>query len=485
MAQSTERHIYDIVVVGHGISGLVTAIEAKKQNVEPVILEKSPKEKRGGHARYAGGAFRFSMEDPEQVKSDLGLDVTPERYSKQDFFRDLMEVSGGRADPDLCDILVENSFQAMKWLDQHGIDFTTELKVGGTEEKKPLESEGAGGTIRIEGEGAALIESLAEEAEDFGIDIHYKTEMQGLVTDGNRVTGVEAKTPDGPVTYEAQDVVICSGTFASSSEKRTRYLGRDADEYVVRGSRYNTGEALDAALDVSVQSDGQWGGGHQVLLDERAPEQEGGRTRITGYQYALILNENGERFVDEGEDIPQKTYAKFGRDVFDQPNQRAYVVYDDKISDLVDSQMGTDPIKMGSLESLLERVGVQNIDNAINTIDEFNDATTDEEFDPASLDGKSVDDVTPKKSNWAIPVEEPPFYCYPSRAGITFIYGGLKITPDAKVLDTQENTVPGLWAVGNSTAGFFYGNYPAGTALTVGATFGRLAARNIAEQADD
>jgi tricarballylate dehydrogenase len=231
---------------------------------------------------------------------------------------------------------------------------------------------------------------------------------------------------------------------------------------------------------------GQWGGGHQVLLDANAPEVEGGRTRINGYQYGLILNNEGERFVDEGEDLLAKTYAKFGRFCYEQPNQCAFVVYDSKVAEYVSSQMNSDPLKFDSLEELVEETELdgqefKQPDNALRTIDEFNAAVTDDaEFDPKGLDGKGTKGLNPQKSNWAVRLDEPPFYCYPVRAGITFGFGGLKINTEAEVLDSQENPIPGLWAVGNSTSEIFYNNYAAGSAQTRGAVFGRIAGENAA-----
>ena len=469
---------YDVVVVGHGVSGLSAGISAHERGANTVILEKSPKAKRGGHTRHAGGLFRFPLPDPERAKADFGLEETPERYTEQDFMDDLMDVSGGRADEELCTVLVENAYDAVEWLTGHGVswhvvDHSDEPGFGTTV-----------GSLQADGQGKGVVEALSARVEELGVDVRYDTEFRGLDTDAtNAVSAARALGPDGKVVYEADSVVICAGSYVSNPEKRTRYFGRDGEGYVVRGSRYNTGEALDAALDAGAKPAGQWGGAHQVMNDATAPSVEGGRARINGYQYAVVLNADGERFLDEGEDFLLKTYAKFGQRVYDQPGQQAFVVFDSTVDDLVVSQIDTEPVEADTLRELLEAVDVRDVDAALETLRTFNDATAPDGLDPTELDGNATDGLDPDKSNWAIPVDEPPYKCFPVRSAITFAFGGLKITTDSAVLDTRERPIPGLWAVGNSTAEFFYGTYPGGSALSRGATFGRRAGRNAADHA--
>ncbi|WP_136602822.1 FAD-dependent tricarballylate dehydrogenase TcuA [Salinigranum halophilum] len=473
---------YDVVIVGHGVSGLSASIAAHESGATPVILEKSPYEKRGGHTRHAGGLFRFPMVDPSQAAADLDLQREPEQYTQQDFYDDLMEVSDGRADHDLCTELVENAYEAIGWLTDHGVgwhivDHSDEPGFGTTI-----------GSVQADGEGLGVVEALTERIEEMGIDAHYDTEFRGIeMDDDNEVCAAKAVGPSGKVTYEADSIVICAGSYVSNPEKRTRYFGRDGEGYVVRGSRYNTGEALDAAMeDAGAYPAGQWGGGHQVMNDATAAEVEEGRARINGYQYSVTLNRDGERFIDEGEDFLLKTYAKFGQKVYDQPKQRAFVVFDSTVDDLVVSQIDTDPIEAETLRDLFERVDIVDVENALATIQEFNDATSagTDEFDPYELDGNATEDLAPNKTNWAIPLDEPPYKCFPVRSAMTFAFGGLKITTESQVLDTRQKPIPGLWAVGNSTAEFFYGNYPGGSALSRGATFGQRAGRNAASRAN-
>lgn len=480
MASSKIRTNYDVVIVGHGISGLSSAIAAHEAGANPVILEKSPRSDRGGHSQHAGGLFRFPMPDPGKAKEKFGLDSKPEQYSKQDFLDDLMEVSDGRADPDLCDVLIENANDAISWLTDHGlqwqiVDNTDEPGFGTTT-----------GALQVEGEGVGAVEDLSDRVEELGIDVLYDTEFRGVDTNEiNEVSAAHALGPDGKITFDVNSIVICAGSYVSNSEKRTKYFGRDGEGYVVRGSRYNTGEALDAALDIGAKPAGEWGGAHQVMNDAAAPRVEGGRSRINGYQYSAVLNSEGERFLDEGEDFLLKTYAKFGQRVYDQPGQKAFVVFDSKVDDFVVSQIDTEPVTADTLKDLFEKVGIKNVNAALETVEEFNAATQADDFDPHELDGNQTVDLDPNKSNWALPIDEEPYKCFPVKSAITFAFGGLKINTDSQVLDTREEPIPGLWAVGNSTAEFFYGNYPGGSALSRGATFGRIAGQNAAQNAKE
>lgn len=478
MAKADGRCSYDVVVVGHGISGLSAAISAHESGAETVILEKSPREKRGGHSRHAGGLFRFPLPDPERAKADFDLEDTPELYTEQDFFDDLMEVSKGRANDDLCTVFVENAYEAIQWITDHGVswhivDHSDEPGFGTTV-----------GSLQADGEGKGAIEALSDRVEELGIDVHYGTEFRGLETnDQNKVSAAKAVNSEGKLTYQTDSVVICAGSYVSNPEKRTRYFGRDGDSYVVRGSRYNTGEAIDAALDAGALPAGQWGGAHQVMNDAAAPDVEGGRARINGYQYAVALNAEGERFIDEGEDFLLKTYAKFGQRVYDQPDQKAYVVFDSKVDDLVVSQIDNEPIEADTLEELVEAAGIEDTEAALRTLETFNGGAPTGEFDPYELDGNATEGVAPAKTNWALPIDEPPYKCFPVKSAMTFAFGGLKINTDSQVLDRREEPITGLWAVGNSTAEFFYGNYPGGSGLSRGTTFGQRAGQNAAKHA--
>lgn len=472
---------YDVVVVGHGVSGLSTAIAAKEAGANPVVLEKSPREKAGGHTQFAGGIFRFPMEDTDEVVDAFDLDDDVELYTKGDFRDDLMEVSEGQANEELVSVLVDEAYDAIRWLLDHGVDWQVV-----DHSNEPGFGTPVGG-LQATGEGKAVVETLRERLDDLDVDVHYDTEFRGPALDAeNRVVGARAVGPDGHVRYDVPSVVICAGSYVANEEKLTRYFGEDGDDYIIRGSRYNTGEAIDGAMDAGAKPSGEWGGAHRVLNDINAPDVEGGRTRINGYQFGVILNDHGERFVDEGEDYLLKTYAKFGKRVHEQPNQKGFVFFDSSVEDYVVSQFGSDPIEADTLEELLEALDLDDTEGALATLREFNEAAPDDpDVDPQSLDGNATDGLDLEKSNWAQPLDDPPYMCFPVAPAITFAFGGLKITTEAEVLDRREQPITGLWAVGNSTSEFFYENYPGGSALTRGATFGRIAGSNSAAHAQE
>lgn len=219
-----------------------------------------------------------------------------------------------------------------------------------------------------------------------------------------------------------------------------------------------------------------------AIIDANAPDVGGGANRVDGYQYGLLLNRNGKRFVNEGEDARAHTYAKFGRAIFQQPDHRAYIVLDAGKQKLARSTGPSDPYEGETLGGLFDQFDIDS-SAAINTIREFNQACNPGKFDPETLDDNSAE-VDPPKSNWAIPVDTPPYYAYAVTGGITFGFGGVEITPDAEVVDNRGYVMPGFYAVGNATGGLFYHNYPGGTGLTNGAVYGKIAAESANEYLD-
>jgi tricarballylate dehydrogenase len=340
-------------------------------------------------------------------------------------------------------------------------------------------------------DGAEMIDEIVEALEREGddVDIHYRAEAREFVrADDGSVTGVVAFVEGERTRFDAKAVILAAGDYGSSKEKRTRYYGPGYGNMKVRGSRYNTGETIDAAMDVGAKSEGEWGDAHMALIDAGSPDVEGGITRIDGYQYGLILNHDGERFVDEGEDSRAHTYAKFGRRIFEQPFHEAFIVVDSKVVDDVAHMGPSRAITADSIEALVRRLDIENVDQAVETVEAFNaacDPEAPERYDPNRLDGNSAETVEPPKSNWALALDEPPFTGYPVTGGMTFAFGGVAITPEAEVLDTTDTVIPGLYAAGNSTGGLFYHNYPGGTGLTNAAVFGRIAGENAATYVEE
>lgn len=462
------RTSYDLVIVGCGIAGLAAGIAAAEGGIETVILEKAPEERRGGQTQYTE-SFRIPTGDIE-----LDLDFHIPEYTASDFYQDIMRITDGHADPDLAATLTRNAASAFEWvtdhLRQHGFEWQTE----------PLRTMyGAG---RVWHEGEQLVDKLVQAAETAGVDIIYEAEARALRQGRtNAVTGVTAYVENEQTVFEADAVIIASGGYESSAEKRTRYYGGPYEEMTVRGVRYNTGEAIDMALDIGAKSAGQWSGAHMTVIDAGSPEVEGGQTLVSGYQYGIILNHDGERFVDEGEDTRAHTYAKFGRRVFEQPYHEAFVIQDATTDEHVLHTGPSEPVTADSIDQLVTRLGIEDEATAVDTFHRYNEACADAAtLDPEVLDGNTATEIDPPKSNWAVPLDDTPLVGYPVTGGITFAFGGLAQTTDAEVLDTSHDPIPGLYAAGNATGGLFYNNYPGGTGLTNALVYGKIAGERAA-----
>ena len=454
---------YDLVVVGCGIAGLSAAIAAAEGDVPVVVLEKAPEDRRGGQTQYSE-SFRLPTAD-----IDLDLDFHVPDYAAGDFYRDIMRITDGHADPDLASRMTEAAAETFEWLTGHLEPQNFEWQV------EPLRTMYAAGRVWHEGE--ILVDKLVQAAEAVGVEIVYEAEARELSRGTTAaVTGVEAMVEGRRTTFEADAVVIACGGYESSAEKRTRYYGGPYEEMTVRGVRYNTGEAIDMALDVGAKSTGQWSGAHMTVIDAGSPTVEGGQTMVSGYQYGMILNHEGRRFVDEGEDSRAHTYAKFGRRIFEQPYHEAFVIQDAATNEYVLHTGPTTPVTADSIEELVARLGIEDEDAAVETFRAYNEACDPgATLDPEVLDGNAADGLEPPKSNWAVRLDERPLVGYPVTGGITFAFGGLAQTTDAEVLDTSHNVIPGLYAAGNATGGLFFNNYPGGTGLTNAMVYGKIA----------
>ncbi len=453
---------HDIVVVGCGIAGLCAGVRATELGYDTVILEKAPAENRGGHTQFTE-SFRIPTAD-----IDLDVEFNVPDYSASDFYRDIMNVTNFRADDDLAKVVTETAAPTFEWLTELGLDW---------QYRAPHPGYTAG---RVWLDGKELVDDMVEIFEDGGGKVVYRAEMRNLVrNDAGRVVGCDARVAGERTRFTGDAVILAAGDYGSSKEARTRYYGPGYGNMTVRGSRYNTGEAVEAAMDVGAKSDGEWGDAHMAIIDTASPAVEGGITRIDGYQYGLIINHDGDRFVDEGEDARAHTYAKFGRKIFEQPYHEAFIVVDKKRRDDIAHMGPGRPVSADTLESLFNRLDIEDVDQAVETVEAYNAACNPTEpYDPNALDGNATEGLDLPKSNWAFPLDEPPYTGYPVTGGMTFGFGGVAITPDAEVLDTTDTIIEGLFAAGNATGGLFYNNYPGGTGLTNAAVFGRVAADN-------
>ena len=488
---------YDVIVVGAGNAALSAALAASLEGAHVAVLEKAPYALRGGNTRFTGGLFRCTYNGLDDLlpiirDHDNPEDVIVEPYRRADFLADIERMTGGRADPELSRVLVDRSYDTVRWMADLGVEWEFNRAVGavgvpGQKVKLPF-----GAALRAKGEGVGLSNNLFRLVEEAEIPIYYETQARRILTDATgRVTGVEVRTPKGLAVLACKALVLASGGFQANPEMRTAYLGPAWSLVKVRGTRFNTGEMIRSVIDIGGQAYGQWSGCHATPIDADAPEYGDlrltDRTNRLSYPYSIMVNLRGERFVDEGEDFNLYTYAKTGEAILRQPHALAFQVFDQKTIPLLEKRYETGrPFEADSISGLADaisaRYGVLGFDRErfIDTVLEFNEAVQEGPFDPYILDGKRTVGLRPDKSNWALRLDTPPFRAYAVTAGITFTYGGIRISPEAEVLDHLGHPIPGLFATGEMTGGFFYYNYPGGSGLTRGAVFGRIAGQNAA-----
>jgi tricarballylate dehydrogenase len=393
-----------------------------------------------------------------------------------------MQVTEYAADKKLTNILVDQSYATARWLTEINVKWilstsTHAVKTGG-KIKFP-----SGRVISVNDGGLGLIETLFPTAENKGVKILYEARANGLIVDDKgKVGGVRVQTPEGPADFHGRAVVLAAGGFEANPEMRARYLGPGWDLVKVRGSRYNSGEVLNLALAFGAQPVGHWSGCHAVLVDAEAPDVECAYEHRYSYPYGIMVDINGKRFVDEGEDFFSYTYAKCGREVLRLPWRTAYQIFDSKTRPLLRSEYNRGfHVSADTIEALAKKLPGVDWGSVVQTVNEFNAAVNDAPFDPSKHDGKSTRGISPAKSNWAQLLDTPPFYAFPVTCGITFTFGGVGITEKCQIKDTSGNVISGLFAAGEITGGSFFNNYPGGSGLMKGAVFGRLAGTSAAD----
>ncbi len=475
-----------VIVVGAGNAALVAALAASDAGVDVTVLEKAPRDQRGGNTRYTAGLVRFAFDELSTVDELLGNDaatsgaVTVEPYTAETFTNAIMQTSKGEADPDLTEWLVSESQDVLRWMKDHGIDFEfaqylTTAEGGKTVYRNGLVLQSAGG-----GEGLTAMEFAAVERA--GCEIRYGTAAIDLIRDDiGGVVGVRIRNDSGYTEDLYGEVILGCGGFEANPEMRTRYLGPEWNLVKVRGVPYNTGELLDAALRVGAATYGHWADCHAAPIDVNSPKQgtleTGERTNRTSFLFGIAVNEQAERFIDEGRDWAPQNYVAVGKAVLKQPNGIGYQLFDDKVAELLDPRYGDATVyQADSLPELARQAGLDP-EKFARTVREYNAAVDDlVAFDSTVRDGKATRGIDPQKSNWAQRIDTPPFRLYPFTGGITFTFGGLRIDRGARVLDAGTGTpIPGLYAIGEMTGGFFYHSYPAGSGLVCGSVTGRAA----------
>ena len=478
-----------VVVVGGGNAALNAAIAAREAGADVTLLERAPFALRGGNSRFTAGAMRTvyagvddlrrlmpDLTDGEVARSDFGA------YSREQFYDDMGRVTQYRTDPDLAERLIESSFETLCWMRDKGVRF---LPLYG---RQSFEVDGkvrfwGGLTVEAWGGGPGLVDALTRIATSSGVDVRYGVRATGLATTAR---GLEVHSGSGAIRGDA--VVLACGGFESDPASRTRYLGPPWDLAKVRGTRFNTGDGIRMAVDVGAATRGNYSGCHAVGWDMNAPEfgdlDVGDGFQKHSYPFGVMVNLAGERFVDEGADFRNYTYARYGREVLNQPGQCAWQIFDAKVSHLLRDEYRirrVTKVTAATLEALAAKMEGVDGDGFVAEIARYNAAVdTATPFDPTVKDGRGTRGLPVPKSNWANRLDTPPFEAYGITCGITFTFGGLAVDPGARVLSEEGAPIPGLYAAGELVGGLFYFNYPGGTGLTSGAVFGREAGRNAA-----
>ncbi|THD77355.1 MAG: FAD-binding dehydrogenase [Phenylobacterium sp.] len=486
-----------VVVVGAGNAAFAAAVAARQQGASVTVLERAPEPLAGGNTRFTAGAMRFAYDGVEDLRR-LMPDLTDEEaaatdfgaYTEAQFFEDMGRVTEYRTDPDLCELLVTRSKATMLWMREQGHRFAP---IWG---RQAFRVDGrfkfwGGLTVEAHGGGPGLVDAWTKIAARAGIEVLCGARAVSLIADDTGVRGVRVKQGGRTREIAARAVVLAAGGFQANTEWRTRYLGPGWDLAKVRGTRFNTGDGLRMALDIGAMPTGQWSGCHAVAWERNAPEfgdlAVGDGFQKHSYPFGVMLNARGERFLDEGADFRNYTYAKYGREILKQPRQFAWQVFDAKVRHLLRDEYRirqVTKVTAGTLEDLAAKLEDVDAAQALATLRAYNAAVRrDIPFDPNIKDDRHTEGLAIPKSNWANTLDEPPFEAYAVTCGVTFTFGGLRIDRDAQVLDVDLTPIAGLYAAGEMVGGLFYENYPGGTGLMAGAVFGRIAGASAGQAA--
>lgn len=484
--------IFDVAVIGGGNAALCAALSAHENGARVVVIERAPKEHRGGNSAFTGGAFRIVYDGNDDLKT-LIPDLSPEElrdndfgsYTETQYFEECFTMSGYRADADLLDVVVKESLPTMHWMRDHGVRF---IPIYGRQSfKVDGKNKYWGGlTVEVSGGGLGLIDALFARIEKLGIETRYGARAHGLTHDG-QAWRVAVQENGRDTTVGAHAVILASGSFHANLKRRAEYLGPNWDLAKVRGSRYNTGDGLDMALNAGAVAHGNWTGCHAVFYDLNAPSY--GDINLLNqqknyYTLGIVVNADGQRFVDEGTDFRNYTYSGMGARVLSQPGAVAWQVFDAKTSGLLPDEYRVrhaTRLVSDTLEGLADQMDGINKQAFLQTVAEFN-AAVDQSvpYNPSIKDGRCTRGLTIPKSNWASPIDTGPFVAYAVTCGITFAYAGIKVNTQAQVLGDNDTPIPNLYAAGEMVGGLYYVKYAGGIGLTAGSVLGRKAGAHAA-----
>lgn len=476
-------HTVDVVVVGSGIAGLSAAISAREAGASVVLLDRATEREAGGNTRYTEAYMRMaSVDDPADGLADALVDDFmghPDPGLTADMVRPWEKRSALlRAHPmvdlDYVETFADNAGPTLRWLEGHGMAFdqlpTLFLTVSTTR-------------LAPVGGGLALVETLTARAKALGVELAYESTVRELVVADGAVTGVVAATPAGRVTYTGTVVLACGG-YEGNAEMMARYHGDKAMTCrpVARGGNYNKGEGIEMALAAGAATAGNFSLFHAEPIDPRSGDPE---AAIMAFTYGVLVNIHGQRFVDEARGPIDAWYERTTRDIQAQDRGMAWMILDaagQAVPNIKTAIRTEEPaIIAATLEELAGKLDLDPATLAA-TIEAYNSACPDGEWDVTRPDGLATDGLSPAKSNWARPIAEGPFAAYPVMAANVFTFGGLKVDASSRVIDRDGQVIDGLYAAGEMT-GLYYSNYTGSTSVLRGATFGKIAGAHAASRA--
>ena len=465
IAQVDLSQIFDVLIIGGGNAALCAAMTAREDGASVLLLEVSPEIYRGGNSRHTRNLRYMHPEGNEFLTGP---------YPEEEFFEDLLRVTGGETNKQLARFMIRKSNNVGTWMQEHGCMFQPAMR----------------GTLHLSrtnafflGGGRALMNSYYRTAQKLGVSICYEADAQDLQIINGTFTEATVKLNGSITKIRAKAVVIASGGFQANLDWLEQEWGDAAKNFIVRGSPYDKGRMLRVLLDKGAKQIGDPRQCHAVAIDARAPKYDGGIvTRLDCVPFGIVVNKNCQRYYDEGEDFWPKRYAIWGRLVAKQPDQIAYSIIDAKSIDLFMPSVFP-PIEAGSLKELAEKLGLNPVDLE-KTIQEFNQAIVPGSFDPAELDDCRTEKLIPSKSHWARPIDTPPYYGYPLRPGITFTYLSVAVNEKTQVIMEDDRLSENIFAAGEIISGNILGKgYMAGFGMTIGTVFGRIAGEEAAEYA--